>query len=434
MTDDPALADLQQRHGPRYRWWLLLAVMSGSMAAIMSSTIMNVAIPDLSRHFTLGQEQAQWVTSSFMLAMILSMFATPWLLARFGYRNTYMASMWALMLGGIGGGLANDFNLVLAARLVEGLAAGAVQPIPAIIIMRVFEPGQQGRANGMFGMGVVLAPALGPSIGGVLVDAFGWRSIFFLVVPLCLAAMVLVLRFVPARPSADPVGAAPAAQSLGGRSRWGLALFDSPVFTMASLVSFIYGAALFGSTYLIPVYMLMGLGLSASTVGLIFLPAGLVLAVTIAGAGRLAARHPTRPLVMSGLGLLAASFSLMAAISAVSPLWLLALVVIIGRIGLGLILPSLNLGALRALPATLLAQGASAMNVVRMLGGAIGVSLCAVVLEWRVAAHGGALAQSSISLGEQAARQSAFSETFLFLAALCLLAQAAAWRLRGGGS
>jgi MFS family permease len=434
MTDDPALEDLRQRHGPRYRWWLLLAVMSGSMAAIMSSTIMNVAIPDLSRHFTLGQEQAQWVTSSFMLAMILSMLATPWLLARFGYRNTYMGSMSALILGGIGGGLSHDFNLVLAARVVEGLAAGVVQPIPAIIIMLVFEPGQQGRANGMFGMGVVLAPAIGPSIGGVLVDAFGWRSIFFLVVPLCLAAMALVLRFVPAHRSADLLAAEPGAPEPGRRRRWGLALFDSPVFTMASLVAFIYGAALFGSTYLIPVYMLMGLNLSASTVGLIFLPAGLVLAITIAGAGRLADRYPMRPLVMSGLGLLAASFALMAATSAVSALWLLALVAIIGRVGLGLILPSLSLGALRALPSAQLAQGASAMSLIRMLGGAIGVSLCAVVLEWRVAARGGALAQSTISVAEQAAREAAFAETFLFLAALCLLAQCAAWRLRGGGA
>ncbi|MEO8023372.1 MFS transporter, partial [Polaromonas sp.] len=127
---------MQARYGARYRWLLLLSVMIGTMASIMSSTIVNVAIPDMSQHFTLGQERAQWVTSGFMVAMTVSMLTTPWLLARYGYRRTYVGSMLLLMAGGIVGGLANHFGLVLGARVAEGLAAGVVQPIPAIIIMR----------------------------------------------------------------------------------------------------------------------------------------------------------------------------------------------------------------------------------------------------------------------------------------------------------
>ncbi|MEO5738788.1 MAG: MFS transporter, partial [Variovorax sp.] len=153
---------LRERYGERYRWLLLLSVMVGTMASIMSSTIVNVAIPDMSQHFSLGQDRAQWVSSSFMVAMTASMLMTPWLLARYGYRRTYVGCMLLLMGGGIVGGLANQFGLVLGARVAEGLAAGVVQPIPAIIIMRAFEPHEQGRASGLFGMGVVLAPALGP--------------------------------------------------------------------------------------------------------------------------------------------------------------------------------------------------------------------------------------------------------------------------------
>ena len=152
--------------------------MIGTMASVMSSTIVNVAIPDMSQHFALGQDRAHWVSSGFMAAMTVSMLTTPWLLARFGYRQTYLICMWLLLLGGIGGGFANHFALVLVARACEGLAAGVVQPIPAIIILRAFAQNEQGRASGIFGMGVVLAPAIGPSIGGVLVDWFGWRSIF----------------------------------------------------------------------------------------------------------------------------------------------------------------------------------------------------------------------------------------------------------------
>jgi MFS family permease len=119
-----SLAALRSRYGVRYRWLLLLAVMVGTMASIMSSTIVNVAIPGMSQHFALGQERAQWVTSGFMVAMTVSMLTTPWLLARYGYRHTYEACMWLLMAGGMVGGFSNDFSLVLAAQGGRGAGCG----------------------------------------------------------------------------------------------------------------------------------------------------------------------------------------------------------------------------------------------------------------------------------------------------------------------
>jgi EmrB/QacA subfamily drug resistance transporter len=474
----PAMPSLRERYGERYRWLLLLSVMVGTMASIMSSTIVNVAIPDMSHHFALGQERAQWVSSGFMVSMTVSMLTTPWLLGRFGYRRTYVATMLLLMAGGIAGGLAGQFWLVLLARVAEGLAAGVVQPIPAIIILRAFEPHEQGRASGLFGMGVVLAPAVGPSIGGVLVDLFGWRSIFFMVVPFCLLSLWLAYKFVPTTAPGGITaergerldwgglalatvgtlcllnglvelrGGTPwqcalllggALASLIGFIAWqkrlaadggaplmNLGLFGYRQFAMGSIVAFIYGTALFGSTYLLPVYMQVGLHLSASLVGTILLPAGIVLAATIAWVGRLADRQPTWMLVSTGLALLAISFALMMVLRLDSTIWLLVLFAVIGRVGLGFILPSLNLGSMRPLAKTLIPQGASAISFVRMLGGAAGVSLCAIVLEWRLAAHGDSLANPVSS----AARLAAFDEVFALLAGLCAVAILAAWQLR----
>ncbi|MBU0586946.1 MAG: MFS transporter [Gammaproteobacteria bacterium] len=483
MTHPATLPELQAHYGERYRWLLLLAVMIGTMASVMSSTIINVAVPDMSRHFMLGQDRAQWVASGFMVAMTVSMLTTPWLLSRYGYRHTYMGAMWLLMAGGIVGGLSNDYSLVLAARLAEGLAAGVVQPIPAIIILRAFEPTEQGRASGFFGMGVVLAPALGPSVGGVLVDWFGWRSIFFMVVPFCLLSLWLARRLVPttalggvaAKPGGVTLdwlglllagagtlcllnglvqlhaGAVTEAQllllaglaalasfvmrqrHLGRRAAHGgvaplmnLALFKHRQFAMGSVVAFIYGMALFGSTYLIPVYMQLGLGLSPSYVGSILLPAGFVLAATIAVVGRLADRRPVHLLVSLGLALLAVSFGLMVLITPSSGIWLLIMLAVVGRIGLGFILPSLNLGSLRGLHSPMIPQGSSAINFMRTLGGAMGVSLCGIVLEWRLAAHGASLNH----VGSSPERLAAFNESFFMLSALCLLALVAAWQLR----
>ena len=479
MTRPSTLPELQAHYGERYRWLLLVSVMIGTMASIMSSTIVNVAIPDMSHYFALGQARAQWVTSGFMVAMTVSMLTTPWLLTRYGYRTTYVGCMMLLMVGGVVGGISSSFSLVLAARVAEGLAAGVVQPIPAIIIMRAFAPNEQGRASGLFGMGVVLAPALGPSIGGVLVDMFGWRSIFFMVVPLCLLSLWMAYRYVPVTApggvAANKRGAALDWRGLllgtvgtlcllngmvalhgegyaqafallgaavvalfvfvwwqrrfaaqGGAPLMHLSLFGYRQFAMGSIVAFIYGTALFGSTYLLPVYMQLGLHLSASHVGTILLPAGLVLAITIAGVGRLADQQPTWLLVSVGLGLLAASFALMSSITLTSALWVLMIWATLGRIGLGFILPSLNLGSLRPLHESLLSQGSSAINFLRMLGGAIGVSLCGIVLEWRLAAHGDSLTLATTS----PARLAAFNETFWLLASLCALAILAALQLR----
>ncbi len=468
VASPPTLAALQARHGPRYRWWVLLTVMIGTMASIMASTIINVALPDLSRHFVLGQDRAQWLSSGFMAAMTVSMLTTPWLLERHGYRRLYAGAVALLMAGGIAGGLAQTFGWVLAMRVVEGLAAGVLQPIPAIIVLHAFDRGEQGKAMGVFGFGVVLAPAVGPSIGGVLVEAFGWRSIFFVVVPFCLVALALARRYLP---HSAPGGAAVRERSsrldvvglalltvavlaglnglaeLQGRTTGigaGLLvltalaaaafvvrqrriaeplmeprLFAYRVFAMGSCVSFIYGAALFGSTYLVPVFMLLGLAMAPSRAGAVLLPAGIVLALVIPVAGRLADRIDPARLVAFGLLLLAASFGVMVSVGLDTALAMIMLWTVIGRVGLGCILPALSLGAMRGLPAELISRGSSAINFLRQLGGAVGISGAGIVLEWRLRVH------DDLPLR-------AFHETFAVLGLITAVAIVAAWQMHAG--
>jgi len=455
---------LQARHGERYKWLVLITVMIGSMAAIMSSTIVNVAVPDLSHHFTLGQERAQWVSASFMLAMTLSMLTTPWLLLRFGLRRTYGGAMLLLLCGGIFGGLSVNYLMLIAMRVLEGLACGVVQPIPAITILRSFGKHEQGRAMGLFGFGVVLAPALGPSVGGFLVEHFGWRSIFFIMVPFCLAVLAMANRYLAAsatRGEARPldwrglllVGVSiicllnglvevrqngPIAGVLLGIGLAGLVgfivyqlrtpdplmnmtLFRYPQFAMGALVAFIYGMGLFGSTYLLPVYMQLGLHYLPSQAGLVLLPAGGVLAVTIWLGGRLVDRFRPHVLVAIGVSLLALSFALMALVEPDTSYIVLMLWAIVGRIGLGLVLPALSLGAMRGVDIALIAQGSSTINFLRQLGGAIGVSLVGIVLEWRLSLYPSDGATHSLR---------AFDETFMFIAVISALAAVAAWRIR----
>ncbi len=435
----------------------------------MSSTIVNVAVPDLMRYFEVGQERAQWVAAGFMAAMTLSMLPTPWLLARFGYRHAYMGAVGLLMTGGIVGGLAQHYPLVLAMRAAEGLAAGVLQTIPSIVILRAFEPGTQGRAMGIFGFGVVLAPAIGPSVGGLLVEHLGWRSIFFFVVPFALAALWLARRYLPvsAPGGAEPggrdvpldvpglalaavgvlsllngllhlhddvrvlawlliaIGLLALALFVGQELRTAhpllsLRIFASRPFAMASLVAFIYGMGLFGSTYLVPVFLQTALHFPPSQAGAALLPAGLVLALVIPLGGRLADRFAPYALVAIGLALLALSFALMATVGFGTALWVLMLWAVVGRIGLGFVLPSLTLGAVPGLAQKDIPQAASGISFARQLGGAVGVSVVGIFLEWRLRSHA--------STG--GAPLAGFADTFWLVATLSAVATLAALRMK----
>jgi EmrB/QacA subfamily drug resistance transporter len=432
----------------------------------MASTIINVAVPDMSRVFGLGQERAQWLSAGFMGAMTLSMLTTPWLLERYGYRHTYSGAVVLLMTGGVVGGSSPWFDLVLAARVAEGLAAGVLQPIPAIVVLHAFGAGERGKAMGIFGFGVVLAPAIGPSIGGILVEWFGWRSIFFVVTPFCLVALAMAQRYLPiGAPGGAPISRAGGRldvvglgliavavlallngmvhlhgatldfglallacsvvatvgfvfhQRRGARPLMALRLFDHRAFAMGGAVAFIYGMALFGSTYLVPVFMQEALHLPPSQAGAVLLPAGLVLAVTIPLAGRLADRVAVSRMVSTGLVLLSASFFLMLGVDATTTLLLITLWAVIGRLGLGLIMPSLNLGSMQGVPNVLISQGSSTINFLRQLGGAVGISLVGAVLEWRLQAR-----------ADDPLR--AFHETFALVGAITAAAMVAAWKMQ----
>ena len=469
--DDPlSLPILRARYGQMHRWYVLATVMIGHMAALMAATTVNVAVPAISRQFALGQQQAQWLATSFMGAMTVSMLCTPWLLQRLGYRRLYAVLLLLLGSGGLAGGLSPSIEWVLAMRAVEGLAAGVLQTIPAVIIMHAFAKHEQGRAMGVFGFGTVLAPALGPSVGGLLVDGFGWRAIFFFVLPFCALAAVMARRYLPNNApggaEVDPNATPPDGWSLlmlagllaallnglvglqGAAPAWGaaqvglaallmvafvrrqrrvaaplmqLSLYGIPVFRRAAVVAVIYGAGLFGSTYLLPVFMLVALGMSASTVGSVLLPAGLALALTIPLAGRLADKVPLYRTLTLGLLGMTSSFAVMAGVGAgTAVVWLTAWAVL-GRIGLGCVIPSLSLSAMRVLDAPRIAAGASTMNFLRQLGGAIGVNAVGIMLEWRLQAHA--------ALGAAGVLR-AFHEVFVLMALVTGLAALAAWRMR----
>jgi len=409
--------------------------MVGTVATVLAVTTINVALPALMREFGIGHDSLQWFATGFLAATTATMLATAWLVDSFGQRRTFLATIAVFFLGSILGAASWDTGSMILARVLQGAAAGVMQPLSMIALFEVFDPEERGRAMGIFGFGVVLAPAIGPAVGGLLMQLFGWRSIFLLSVPFCIAAWPLGVRSlsdrrdVQSRRRFDWTGAGLLGAALialldlpviGHRAGWlalptlanaavalalasafvvwekrtpapllALALFSNRGFRAALIVAFAYGLGLFGSTYLVPVFVQDVAGYSPAKAGNLLLWPGLVLAITIALSGRLTDRAPPRHVVAAGLTCFAISSLLLALATGASGFWTLALWLAIGRAGLGLIIPSLNVGAVQALAPEHLGQAAAIVNFARQLGGAVGVNLLAVLLEWRLTTHAG---------------------------------------------
>lgn len=431
------------RYGPAYRWLATGTVMISTIAVVLSTTIVNVAIPDVMGAFGISQVQAQWISTGFLAAMTATMLLTDWADKAFGQRAAMIGSLVLFMLGSILGGVAPDETVLTIARVIQGAAAGIVQPLAMILLFQVFPPDQRGAAMGIFGIGVVLAPALGPWIGGLLIDSFSWHYVFFLGIPFAVLGIVLSNLFLPGRMQAgprpgfdwggmallclflgfllnaltnaqrqgwmsDPILAqfALAALAAAGFVWWeirtakpmlDLRLFANLPFAAASLVAFIMGAGLFGSTYLVPLFVQTIQGFTPTQAGLLLMPSGFVLVLIFPIAGRLSDRVPAGYLIGAGMFIFAWSSWLTASISIDTTFSTLAWWTVISRIGLGLVFPSLTAGSLKVLPRDLIGQGSGAMNFVRQLGGAFGVNLLSVFLERRTMLHADALAATQTS-------------------------------------
>lgn len=437
MSATDELSGFFERYGPAYRWLVITTTLMGTITVVLSSTIVNVALPDIMGAFGIGQDQAQWMSTGFLAAMTASMLVNAWLNDAIGIRATFVGSMALFAAASVLGGLAPNENVLTFARVAQGIAAGIIQPLAMIMIFRVFPPEERGTAMGIYGIGVVLAPAIGPVLGGWLIDNYDWRYVFYMGLPSSFLGMLLGTLFLPTRLSGvkrrsfDSFGfvlltaflvTSLYALANGQREGWdsdiivgtgalSLALFLSFIvwlawrveplvslrvfafrrYSAASLVAFLYGAGLYGSTYLIPLFLQTVQGYTPTRSGLLLMPAGLVLGLVFPIAGRLTDRLPAYLLVCAGLFLFGLSNLLLYEIDVDIPFWDMALMVLLGRIGLGVMMPALNAGALSALPAELLAQGTGTINFMRQLGGAFGVSLLSAAVEIRFAFHSAAL-------------------------------------------
>jgi len=449
-TPDPArdsgaetAEELLERFGPRYRIYLTIVSMIGTIATILTTTSVNVAVPDIMGSFGIGQERAQWLSAGNLAGVTVGMLMSAWLVEYFGQRRTFVGGL-ALFVGSLFlSALAPNAETLFVMRIVQGVITGIMQTMVMSTLFMVFPPGQRGTAMGFFSINVILGPTIGPIFGGLLIEHFNWRYVFTMSIPFSVIGMLLGMVFMPgrardqARPRFDWIGCLLISAAIGclltglasgQREGWAsdyvlglltggcasLALFTwwelriaQPMvdlrvlgrgeFAAATIVSWVFGFGLFGTTYLIPLFVQSIQHYSAFEAGLLLTPGALALAVAMPIGGYLSDRYSNRMLIMIGLFGFAVSTWVMGVVDANTAFWHMALATALGRASQALINPTLNVTALRALPMEAVRQGAGMINFSRQLGGAFGVNLLSVLLDRRTAMYSNELATTQSS-------------------------------------
>jgi DHA2 family multidrug resistance protein len=405
---------------------VLSTVIFGIFMVILDTTVVNVAFQTIRTDFGGSLASTQWVISIYVLALGITTPLAGFLANRFGGKKIYLGGLSLFALGSLMCGLSPNLGLLIAARAIQGIGGGVALPLGTALLLQAFPPKEQGTALGIFGIAILVAPAVGPILGGWLVDQGVWRAIFFINPPIGLTGVLLGLRFlhnsdIPQKPSFDLAGvvtsvvgfgailyATSAAATLGWTSPitlvcfvvgvaglvafgWvelfqakepllDLRLFANRTFLNASLLGYVSTVALFGAEFLMPIYLQSLRGRTALQTGVILLPMAITGGIFVTLSGQIYDKIGPRPLLVGGFLLLVVNTWQLSQIRADTPItWILFLLVLRG-LALGMTVQTTMVAALSVVPRQDLARGSSLTNATRLVVQSIGVAILATVL------------------------------------------------------
>jgi len=421
---------------PVNKWLVTLSVTFGTLMGALDTSIVAVATPHLRGALGSTVEEMTWVTTGFVIATVIVMPLTAFLGRTFGQKRVYMFSLALFVVGSALCGLARSLPMMVAFRALQGLGAGALQPTEQAILRQTFPPEEQGMAMALFGLAVVVGPAAGPALGGIIVDNYSWPWIFYINLPIGILALFMVSRFVHEpedirranlerarreRGDLDWIGIVLMTIGLaclqyvleeGSRNDWfqskaiatcaflaiailaafvlreltaphpavDLSLFRDPVFLTGTVIGGIMFAILMSITFLLPVFMQELLGFTATQSGEALMPRALAMMVGIPIIGRLYNVVQPRILVSVGVCLVAFSTYLMAHYTLDTSARTVAGAIIIQGFGFAALFVPLTTVALMGIPRYRLADATGLNSLVRQIGGSLGLAAFATLL------------------------------------------------------
>ena len=424
-------------------WIIAVAVTLATFMEVLDTSIANVALPHIAGSLSAGQDESTWVLTSYLVSNAIVLPLSGWLSSIIGRKNFYMGCVALFTISSFMCGLAPNLATLIVCRILQGAGGGGLQPSEQAILADTFPPAKRGMAFAVYGIAVVTAPAIGPTLGGWITDNFSWRWIFFINIPVGILSILLTSRLIQDPPyfkrrklhetSIDYVGLGFVALGLGTlqvildkgqREDWfesnfivylsaicvaslifvviwewrhkdpivDLHLFGERTFAVSNLLMFMLGFALLGSTLLLPLFMQTLLGYTAQQAGLALMPGGFTIMLLLPLVGFLLSRYSPRWLLLFGLSMLSLSLFHMTRFDLDMDFRTATMARVLQAMGMAFLFVPINTAAYGFLPRDKNNAASGLMNLARNIGGSVGISVVTTMLDRRTQFHQNQLA------------------------------------------
>jgi DHA2 family multidrug resistance protein len=416
--------------------------MLGLIMAIIDATIVNVALNDIAGNLGASIDEVSWVATGYILASVITMPLNGWLTAYFGRKNFYAGCLAIFTISSFLCGTAHSIWQLVFYRVLQGFGGGALQPTAQAILFETYPPEKRGAAMAIFGLGAMVGPAVGPTLGGYIVDNFSWPLIFYINLPIGIVAFMMTMAFIPNPHFLQ--------KPKGGIDWWGLGLMSAGLaslqyvlergqhddwwssgtiwtlsiisgvaliwfivkqlrdrhplvdlnvfryrtFTIGNIIGTISGFGLFGTSLILPLFFQLVLGFTAFDTGMALLPGALATAVSMLIVGRLVGRIDSRILVGFGMIVFGISTWWMGGLTQQAGYWDVFYPRLVQGFGLGFLFVPLSTVTLGAVPKEELAGATGVSTLLRQIGGSFGIAVLTTLL-----AREAAIAQNALASG-----------------------------------
>lgn len=467
--------------GLPYKWVVASIVVFGVFMSILDQTIVNIAIPRLQTAFGADIHSVQWVLTAYILTQGVVTPTAGFFADLLGIKRFYIISLTAFTVGSALCGIAWSLPTLIFFRILQGAGGAALFPLSITMLFREFPPQERGIASGVFGVPALLAPAIGPTLGGYLVSYVGWQSIFYINLPIGIIAVILVSIFIResrteaglrfdfpgfffaalglatllyglSDASTDGWGSTTvigfiglglislaifiavelSIVSRGGRPLLDLRLFRNGPFTVSIIASLFVIFSLFGGVFIFPIYLQSLRGLSAFQAGLLLLPQALASMVTTIIGGRFVDRIGVRGVMIPGLLLLAFATWQLSYLTLYSPFWWIQLVFIVRGLALGLSIQPLTVAGLSEISPRQLPEASSLNTVARSVSSSLGIAVLATLIQTQNQVHYAHLADQVTPLSRLGRLIPLIQALYISHGADILAAKSAAYQIISG--
>lgn len=413
-------------YGKKYNRGLLVVVLLiGTFCTVLNQTLLATAFPTLMKEFDISASTVQWLTTGFLLVNGIMIPVSAWLINSFSSKKLYISAMTTFLIGTIICFLAQNFSVLLTGRLIQAIGVGLSMPLLQNIMLTIFPPKKRGSAMGMAGIVIGLAPALGPTLSGWIIDHYSWRDLFGMVIPIVILVLVLALFFMKSvieltHPKIDTISAILSTIGFGsllygfssvGDKGWlskevlgfliigiififlfskrqlkiehpflELRVFKSKIFTIAAVLAGVTNMAMIGAEMVLPLYIQNIRGESAFHSGLMLLPGALVMGLMMPITGAIFDKRGARKLAITGMFILTSATLPFAFLTSKTSVIVIVVLYAIRMFGISMVMMPVTTSGMNALPAHLISHGTAVNNTFRQVASSIGTAILISVL------------------------------------------------------